>query len=133
MLPDVMENMSVHPLTILPHRKPKKNIEIWKKKWWERTYGTPCIGENKWPIRYRFNEHLGDARLRRLDTPLGEHVLELHAGISSSDVNNSFRIEILSADRDVTEVKIDESIHIRNLSPTLNTMHSSWPLVNSVS
>ena len=90
------------------------------------------IGESKRPIRYRFNEHLGDARLRRLDTPLGEHVLEWHADIPSSNVNDSFRIEILSADRDVPEVKIDESIHIRNLTPTLNTMSSSWPLVNSV-
>ena len=34
---------------------------------------------------------LGDARLRRLDAPLGEHVLELHTDIPSSDVNNSFR------------------------------------------
>ena len=80
------------------------------------------IGESKWPIRYRFNEHLGDARLRRLDAPLGEHVLELHADIPSSDVNNSFRIQISSADRDLPEVKIDESIHIRNLSPTLNIL-----------
>ena len=88
------------------------------------------IGESERPIRYRFNEHLGDARLRRLDTPLGEHVLELHADIPSSDVNNSFRIEILIAVK--PEVTIDESIYIRNLSPTLNTMQSSWPLVNSV-
>ena len=90
------------------------------------------IGESKRPIRYRFNEHLGDARLRRLDTPLGEHVLELHRDMSSEEVNNAFRIEILSADRDVPEVKIDESIHIRDRAPTLNTMSGSWPLVHSV-
>ena len=90
------------------------------------------IGESKRPIRYRFNEHLGDARLRRMDTPLGEHILNSHTDISNADVNNAFHIEILSTDRDVPEVKIDESVHIRNLLPTLNTMSSSWPLVHSV-
>ena len=90
------------------------------------------IGESKRPIRYRFNEHLGDARLRRMDTPIGEHILNSHTDISNADVNNAFHIEILSTDRDVPEVKIDESVHIRNLSPTLNTMSSSWPLVHSV-
>ena len=31
------------------------------------------IGQSRRPIRVRFNEHLGDARLRRPDTGLGEH------------------------------------------------------------
>ena len=83
-------------------------------------------------VHMSVNEHLGDARLRRLDTPLGEHILKFHTDISSNEVNNAFRIEILSVDRDVAEVKIDESIHIRNMSPTLNTMSSSWPLVHTV-
>ena len=90
------------------------------------------IGESKRPIRYRFNEHLGDARLRRLDTPLGEHILASHMDISNNEVNNAFHIDILSTDRDAPEVKIDESIQIRNMSPTLNTMSSSWPLVHSI-
>ena len=67
-----------------------------------------------------------------MDTPLGEHILNSHTDISNADVNNAFHIEILSTDRDVPEVKIDESVHIRNMSPILNTMSSSWPLVHSV-
>ena len=54
------------------------------------------IGESKRPIRYRFNEHLWDARLRRMDTPLGEHIPNSHTDISNADVNNAFHIEILT-------------------------------------
>ena len=90
------------------------------------------IGESKRPIRYRFNEHLGDARLRKIDTPLGEHILRFHVDVSNEVINGCFKIEILSVDRDVAETKIDESIHIRDITPCLNTMTSSWPLVHSV-
>ena len=87
------------------------------------------IGECTRPVRYRFNEHLGDARLRRLDTPLGEHILSTHPDISNDKINTSFRIEIIGTGRDCAEVKIQESIQIRNLKPPLNAMKSSWPLV----
>ena len=86
------------------------------------------IGECTRPVRYRFNEHLSDARLRKLDTPLGEHTLHHHTDLSNTDINNSFRIEILDRGKDCAEVKIKESIQIRNLKPSLNTMQSSWPL-----
>ena len=87
------------------------------------------IGECTRPVRYRFNEHLSDARLRRTDTPLGEHVLDFHLKASNIQINTGFRIEILTAGRDCAEIKIAESIQIRNLKPTLNSMKSSWPLV----
>ena len=88
------------------------------------------IGESTRPVRYRYNEHLGDARLRKTDTPLGEHIIDCHFGASNSDINSGFSIEILSSGRDCAEIKITESIHIRNLRPTLNIMRSSWPLVH---
>ena len=86
------------------------------------------VGECTRPVRYRFNEHLSDARLRKLDTPLGEHTLQLHPDLSNPEINSSFRIEIIERGRDCADVKIKESIHIRNLKPSLNTMQSSWPL-----
>ena len=87
------------------------------------------VGECTRPVRYRFNEHLGDARLRKLDTPLGEHIVAYHLDLPNTEINTSFRIEILSIGRDCAEVKIQESLHIKTLKPTLNTMKSSWPLV----
>ena len=88
------------------------------------------IGESTRPIRHRFNEHLSDARLRKMDTPLGEHILDCHRNKSNADINYSFHIEILKTGRDCADIKIAESVQIRNLKPTLNTMRSSWPLVH---
>ena len=86
------------------------------------------VGECTRPVRYRFNEHLSDARLRKLDTPLGEHIVHHHLHMSNDAINNLFYIEILDRGKDCAEVKIRESIHIRDLKPTLNSMQSSWPL-----
>ena len=88
------------------------------------------IGECTRPVRYRFNEHLSDARLRKLDTPLGEHTLTFHPDFSNTEINNTFRIDILDRGKDCAEVKIRESLHIRKLKPSLNTMQSSWPLTH---
>ena len=41
------------------------------------------VGECTRPVRYRFNEHLSDARLRKTDTPLGEHIVTLCSKICS--------------------------------------------------
>ena len=86
------------------------------------------VGECTRPVRYRYNEHLSDARLRKLDTPLGEHTLHSHQDLSNQDINNMFHIDILDRGKDCAEVKIKESIHIRILKPSLNFMQSSWPL-----
>ena len=45
-------------------------------------------------------------------------------------INNTFRIDILDRGKDCAEVKIRESLHIRKLKPSLNTMQSSWPLTH---
>ena len=87
------------------------------------------IGECTRPVRYRFNEHLSDARLRKPDTPLGEHVTDCHLDTSNAEINTGFKIDILCTGRDCAEIKIAESVQIRNLRPTLNVMRSSWPLV----
>ena len=87
------------------------------------------IGETSRPVRERFKEHLSDARLRRLGTGLGEHILDNHIGLSHKEINSNFRIEILSRNRDVADNKIDESIKIRDSTPNLNTYAQSWPIV----
>ena len=86
------------------------------------------IGESTRPVRYRFNEHLSDARLRKPDTPLGEHIADSHFNASSTEINSAFTIDIIGWGRDSAELKITESIKIRDLRPTLNMMKSSWPL-----
>ena len=88
------------------------------------------IGECTRPVRYRFNEHLSDARLRKPDTPLGEHIADVHTNVSHTDINSGFKIEIINLGRDSAEIKIAESIQIRNRKPSLNVMRSSWPLVH---
>ena len=88
------------------------------------------IGESTRPIRYRFNEHLSDGRLRKPDTPLGEHIADAHFNADTSAINSGFNVEILGRGRDSAELKITESIYIRKLKPTLNSMKSSWPLVH---
>ena len=65
-----------------------------------------------------------------MDTPLGEHILDCHRNKSNADINHSFHIEILKTGLDCADIKIAESVQIRNLKPTLNTMRSSWPLVH---
>ena len=86
------------------------------------------IGESHRPVRYRFNEHLSDARLRKMDTPLGEHILQYHTDITNTQINSAFSIKLLDTGKDCADVKIKESIHIRNTKPSMNTMTSSWPL-----
>ena len=88
------------------------------------------IGECTRPVRYRYNEHLSNARLRKLDTPLGEHILHSHSTLSNGEINSSFRIQILDRGKDCADVKIRESIHIRDERPSLNAMQSSWPLTH---
>ena len=86
------------------------------------------VGESTRPIRYRFNEHLSDARLRKTDTPLGEHILDKHSDLDNIQINKSFSIKLLDTGKDCADVKIKESLHIKKLKPQLNTMTSSWPL-----
>ena len=87
------------------------------------------IGETSRPVRERFKEHLSDARLRKLGTGLGEHVLDKHTDLNKKEVNGSFQVEILSRNRDIADNKIDESIKIRDKNPNLNTYSKYWPII----
>ena len=55
---------------------------------------TKNIGETSRPVRERFKEHLSDGRLRRLETGLGEHVLDYHTDLINKEINETFLIEI---------------------------------------
>ena len=85
------------------------------------------VGESRRPVRYRFNEHLSNARLRHIESPFGDHMLDYHPNMSIAAINTNFLIDILCVSRDVADVKINESIFIKKLRPTLNKAGSSWP------
>ena len=86
------------------------------------------IGESKRRVRDRFNEHLRDAKNQTKNTPLGDHIALKHP---SSIINStSLKISIQGICKDVADLKIAESVEIRNQRPTLNTQTASWPLLN---
>ena len=85
------------------------------------------IGESKRRVRDRFNEHLRDAKNHTKDTPLGDHTARKHP--DSSIGPTSFSISIVRVCKDVADLKISESVEIRNQRPSLNTQTSSWPLL----
>ena len=88
------------------------------------------IGESKRSVRLRFNEHLRDAKNKAKNTPFGEHFMKCHS--DSKIDHNSLTISILQVCRDKAELKIAESIEIRNNKPALNIMSSSWTLIKPV-
>ena len=90
------------------------------------------IGQTRRPIRVRFNEHLGDARLRKMDTGLGEHTLAHHTDMPNSDINKNFSIEIITTKDHEAELRISESVLIRDHNPTMNTKSRSWSLTKCV-
>ena len=88
------------------------------------------IGESKRSVRLRFNEHVRDAKNKTKNTPFGEHFTQYH---SESEIDHStLTISILKICKDVAELKIAESIEIRNHKPALNIMQSSWTLIRPV-
>ena len=87
------------------------------------------IGESRRAIRKRFNEHLGDARNRRAESPFGAHQ-NAHADTPLTSQN--LKIRILSRAADGPDRKIKESLYIRDQRPTLNTQTLSWPLTPGV-
>ena len=86
------------------------------------------IGESKRRVRERFNEHLRDAKNKTSNTPLGDHISRRHP--DSTITPTSFKISIERVCKDVADLKIAESIEIRNQRPCLNTQISSWPLLH---
>ena len=94
------------------------------------TQETTYIGESKRSVRLRFNEHLRDAKNMTKNTPFGEHFMKCHRGVKIDD--NTLSISILQVCKDMAELKIAESIEIRNRKPALNIMVSSWALIKPV-
>ena len=78
------------------------------------------IKQSRRPIRARFNEHLGDARLRKPDTGLGDHTLEEHEGMTSTEINSNLHIAILTTKEHEADLRICESIYIRDNCSTMN-------------
>ena len=91
---------------------------------------TSYVGESKRSVRLRFNEHLRDAKNQTKNTPFGEHFMQSHPDVKIDE--NTLSISILQTCKDVGELKIAESIEIRNIKPSLNIMSSSWMLVKPV-
>ena len=94
----------------------------------EATY----IGQTRRPIRARFNEHLGDARRRKLDTGLGDHTVDYHTNMDNSQVNRNYHVEILTTKEHEAELRICESVYIREHNPSMNTQARSWRLTKHV-
>ena len=86
------------------------------------------IGESKRRIRDRFNEHIRDAKNKTKNTPFGDHMAQKHP--TNNITHNSLKISIERVCKDVADLKIAESIEIRNQRPCLNTQTSSWPLLH---
>ena len=86
------------------------------------------IGETRRRQRTRFMEHLGDARNKRSGTHLGDHTRDTHP--DTIITNNMFKIKLLHAHiKDAAEMKIKESLEIRNHKPSINKNATSWKLV----
>ena len=75
-------------------------------------------------------EHLGDARNKRKGTDLGDHILTEHNDVQPK--NDDFQIHILQTCKDEANLRITESIEIRNRKPALNKNTSSWRLLHPV-
>ena len=88
------------------------------------------IGESKRSVRLRFNEHLRDAKNKTKNTPFGDHFMKCHEQVEIDE--NTLSISILQICKDIAELKIAESIEIRNHKPVLNIMTSSWTLIKPV-
>ena len=86
------------------------------------------IGETRRRVRTRYMEHLGDARHKRSGTHLGDHVKDTHPDVNIT--NQSFKIKLLHTHiKDAAQMKILESLEIRNRRPAINKNSASWKLI----
>ena len=86
------------------------------------------IGETRRRVRTRFMEHLGDARNKRFGTHLGDHVKDKHP--DATITNDMFKIKLLHTHiKDAAQLKIIESLEIRNRKPAINKNSASWRLI----
>ena len=91
---------------------------------------TTYVGETRRSVRERYMEHLREFKNKATKTPFGDHRKRSHD--NETVTPTSLTIEILQVCKDVAELKITESIHIRNHRPSLNTQTSSWRLIPPV-
>ena len=86
------------------------------------------IGETRRRVRTRYMEHLGDASHKRSGTHLGDHVKESHP--DSIVTNHTFKLKLLHTHiKDAAQMKIIESLEIRNRKPAINKNATSWKLI----
>ena len=104
------------------------HCKLCKRKGKEATY----VGESMRPVRLRFNEHRRDAINKSENTPFGDHFSSEHSGDELRANSDILDLKILFRAHDHPDRKIAESILIRNVSPSLNTQGSSWPIMRIV-
>jgi hypothetical protein len=88
---------------------------------------------NRLDIGTRFSQNdtsIRDYKNQTAKTPFGDHRQQSHK--DEQVTPTSLTIEILQVCKDVAELKITESIHIRNHRPKLNTQVSSWKMIPPV-
>ena len=90
------------------------------------------IGQSRSPIKVRFNEHLIEARLHRSDTGLGEHTIDFHMETDIKEISTNYRIQILTNEEHEADLRISESIQIRDNNPSMNSKFTSWNLTKYV-
>ena len=56
-------------------------------------------------------------------------MLNFHPVMEHKDTNDNFSIEILSTTKDNADLKIAESIYIRELKPNMNSILYPWKLI----
>ena len=85
------------------------------------------IGESGRMVRFRYNEHLRDAKNNRRDSPWGDHFALVHQNRQPDP--STITAKILQVCRSERDRKIAESLHIRKLYPALNINIASWSIV----
>ena len=73
-------------------------------------------------------EHLGDARHKRPGTHFGEHMRDAHP--DTEITNDMLKLKLLHTNlKDAAQMKITESLEIRNRKPSINKNATSWKLI----
>lgn len=96
-----------------------------------RLCGATYIGESKRPLRLRYNEHLRCAVNETKLTPIGDHFESCHKEIPKADklADPPLEVKVLMKTKDHPDIKIVESLCIRNKKPRLNDNMSSWRII----
>ena len=78
-------------------------------------------------VRLRYNEHLRDAKNKRVDSPWGTHFNDEHHNYQPDPKCITAKIlQVCNSERDR---KIAESLYIRDNRPKLNINIASWAIM----